>query len=115
VAVVVITKQKMTKSYKTKKAEITSLFGSMLVTRCVSGTRVVSKHQRKIICGQECIGFGSSTDQFPHASITAACAVGLSGGELEDFFVRLDKCFKDFFAKRKKEEKRREKQKRERG
>jgi len=98
-----------------KKAEITSLFGSMLFTRCVSGTRVVSKHQRKIICGQEFIGFGSSTDQFPNAYLTAACAVGLSGGELEDFFVRLDKCFKDFFAKRKKEEKRREKQKKERG
>jgi len=92
-----------------KRAEITSLFGSMLFTRCISGTRVVSRHQNKIIGGQEFVGFGSSTDRFPHAYLTAACAVGLSGGELEEFFVRLDKCFKDFFAKRKKEEKRRQK------
>ena len=34
-----------------KKAEVTSLFGSMLFTRCVSGTRVVSKNQSKIIAG----------------------------------------------------------------
>jgi O-phospho-L-seryl-tRNASec:L-selenocysteinyl-tRNA synthase len=82
-----------------KNAEITSLFGSMLFTRCVSGTRVVSKNQIKIIAGQEFIGFGSSTDGYPHSYLTAACAIGLSEVEMEEFFVRLEKCFKDFRSK----------------
>jgi O-phospho-L-seryl-tRNASec:L-selenocysteinyl-tRNA synthase len=85
-----------------KKAEITSLFGSMLFTRCVSGTRVVAKNQTKVIEGQEFIGFGSSNDDYPHSYLTAACAIGLTEGEMEEFFVRLEKCFKDFRTKRKK-------------
>lgn len=85
-----------------KKAEITSLFGSMLFTRCVSGTRVVSKNQTKVMSGQEFIGFGSSTDAFPHNYLTAACAIGLSEGEMNEFFLRLEKSFKDFRTKRKK-------------
>ena len=92
-----------------KKAEMTSLFGSMLFTRCVSGTRVVSKGESKTIAGQEFIGFGSSTDDFPHSYLTAACAVGLTRGEMDEFFIRLEKCFKDFWDKRKKEVKRRAK------
>lgn len=85
-----------------KKAEITSLFGSMLFTRCVSGTRVVSKNQSKTIVGHEFIGFGSSTEGFPHSYLTAACAIGLSESEMEEFFVRLEKCFKDFKSKMRK-------------
>ena len=85
-----------------EKAEITSMFGSMLFTRCVSGTRVVSKNQSKKIAGHEFIGFGSSTDGFPHSYLTAACAIGLSESEMEEFFVRLEKCFKDFRSKMKK-------------
>lgn len=85
-----------------KKAEITSLFGSMLFTRCVSGTRVVSKNQTKVISGQEFIGFGSSTEGFPHSYLTAACAIGLSEAEMNEFFSRLEKCFKDFRMKMRK-------------
>ncbi len=85
-----------------KKVEVTSLFGSMLFTRCVSGTRVVAKNQINVIEGQEFIGFGSSNDDYPHSYLTAACAIGLTEGEMEEFFVRLHKCFKDFRAKRKK-------------
>lgn len=90
-----------------RKAEVTSLFGSMLFTRCVSGTRVVSKGQSKIISGHNFIGFGSSTEDFPHSYLTAACAIGLTNAEMDEFFIRLDKCFSDFWAKRKKEVKRR--------
>lgn len=94
-----------------EKAKITSLFGSMLFTRCVSGTRVVSKSETKIMAGQEFIGFGSSTDVFPHSYLTAACAIGLGEGEMNEFFCRLEKCFKDFRTKRKKElEKKKKKQ-----
>jgi len=87
---------------KKKRAKMTSQFGSMLFTRCVSGTRVVAMNEKKVICGQEFIGFGSSTHNFPHSYLTAACAIGLTKVEMEEFFVRLDKCFKDFWSKRKK-------------
>jgi O-phospho-L-seryl-tRNASec:L-selenocysteinyl-tRNA synthase len=82
-----------------KKAERTSLFGSMLFTRCISGTRVVPKGQSKTISGERFIGFGSSTNDYPHSYLTAACAIGLSSTESEEFFIRLEKCFGDFFSK----------------
>ena len=72
----------------------------MLLLRCVSGTRVVPMAQEKIIHGTSFMGFGSSTNAFPHSYLTAACAIGLKGNEMEEFFTRLDKCFKDFFTKK---------------
>ncbi len=89
------------------EGKITSSFGSMLFTRCVSGTRVVSVGSSKNISGQNFAGFGSSTEAFPHSYLTAACAIGLTEDEMDEFFNRLDKCFKDFWAKRKKEAKKR--------
>mmetsp|Transcript_20188 Transcript_20188/g.57903 ORF Transcript_20188/g.57903 Transcript_20188/m.57903 type:complete len:524 (+) Transcript_20188:119-1690(+) len=83
----------------------TSYFGSMLFTRCVSGTRVVPQSQNKVMGGQEFVGFGSSTEDYPHSYLTAACAIGLSESEMNEFFSRLEKGFKDFFAKQKKEAK----------
>jgi O-phospho-L-seryl-tRNASec:L-selenocysteinyl-tRNA synthase len=88
-----------------QNAKLTSLFGSMLFTRCVSGTRVVPQGQSKTICGHEFVGFGSSTDDFPHSYLTAACAIGLTECELEEFFKRLERCFKDFEKRRKREQK----------
>jgi len=35
--------------------------------------------------------------------MTAACAIGMTEGEMNEFFVRLEKCWKDFFAAREKE------------
>ena len=88
-----------------QNAKQTSLFGSMLFTRCVSGTRVVPQGQSKYICGHSFVGFGSSTDEFPHSYLTAACAIGLTECELKEFLKRLERCFKDFEKRRKREEK----------
>lgn len=92
-----------------------SLFGSMLFTRCVSGTRVVSKDGvgggTKVIEGQEFRGFGSSTDEYPHSYLTAACAIGLTQDEMNEFFTRLDRCFKDFWTRKEKELKKQRKKK----
>ena len=55
--------------------------------------------------GQEFVRFGSSTENYPHSYLTAACAIGLSESEMNEFFVRLDKGLKDFFSKQKKEAK----------
>lgn len=72
-----------------------SYFGSMLFKRCVSGTRVVPRSEVNQIGGIQFKGFGSSTNSFPHAYMTAACAIGVSRNEVAEFFVRLDKTLKE--------------------
>ncbi|CAB9514283.1 phosphoseryl-tRNA(Sec) selenium transferase [Seminavis robusta] len=72
-----------------------SAFGSMLFSRCVSGTRVVPRAQSKMMGGHEFVGFGSSVEGYPHAYMTAACAVGLTTEELDEFFLRLDKTLQE--------------------
>ena len=84
----------------------TTLLGSMLFSRCISGTRVVPGFSsgnvtdigRKEICGLSFSGYGSSTDRYQHSYLTAACAIGMGGFEMEDFFVRLDRCLREFGA-----------------
>jgi O-phospho-L-seryl-tRNASec:L-selenocysteinyl-tRNA synthase len=83
-------------------AKTISYFGSMLFTRCVSGTRVIPRHEIKEVCGHRFRGYGSSTDGYPYSYLTAACAIGLTQLEMDDFFIRLDKCFQDYFATKKK-------------
>ena len=88
--------------YLQSVGEDISYFGAMLFSRCVSGTRVVPRGQTKTMGGQEFVGFGSSTDNFPHAYMTAACAIGLSQEEIDDFFVKLDRGFQEFKTKQAK-------------
>ena len=52
--------------------------------------------------GHDFVGFGSSTSNYSHAYMTAACAIGVSCQELDEFFKRLDKTLKEFAAKKKK-------------
>jgi len=78
-----------------------SSFGAMLFSRCVSGTRVIPRAQQKKMGGENFIGFGSSTNNYPHAYMTAACAIGVSIHEIEEFYVRLDKTLKEFRKKSK--------------
>lgn len=66
----------------------------MLFTRCVSGTRVVPRGQKKSVGGVDFTGYGASVDVYPHDYLTAACAVGLSSAELDEFLVRLDKAIR---------------------
>lgn len=72
-----------------------SKFGAMLFSRCVSGTRVVPRGELKTMGEHDFAGFGSSVDDYPHAYMTAACAIGVSRSEVDEFFVRLDKTFKE--------------------
>ncbi len=87
---------------KKKNAEITK-FGSMLFTRCISGTRVVPTGETKTISGHTFVGFGSSCEEYPHSYMTAACAVGMGEGEMTEFFERLDRCWREYVVKREKE------------
>ena len=80
-----------------------SYFGSMLFTRCISGTRVVPRGQQKNISNIQFQGFGSSTDDYPDSYLTAACAIGLNGDEVDDYIERLDRSLKDCHKKNKKQ------------
>lgn len=77
-----------------------SYLGSMLFTRCVSGTRVVARGQRKSVAGVEFEGYGASVKGYPHDYLTAACALGLSLAELDEFLVRLDKTIRKVKGKK---------------
>ncbi|CAM9381576.1 unnamed protein product, partial [Choristocarpus tenellus] len=75
--------------------EAAAFLGSMLFTRCVSGTRVVSQGQDKTVGGIRFEGYGAGVRDYPHAPyLTAACAVGLGREELDEFAVRLDKALR---------------------
>eukprot|EP00591_Stephanopyxis_turris_P001413 CAMPEP_0195508254 /NCGR_PEP_ID=MMETSP0794_2-20130614/1511_1 /TAXON_ID=515487 /ORGANISM="Stephanopyxis turris, Strain CCMP 815" /LENGTH=488 /DNA_ID=CAMNT_0040635165 /DNA_START=18 /DNA_END=1484 /DNA_ORIENTATION=+ len=82
-----------------------SYLGSMLFTRCVSGTRVIPTNVTKTICQQKFIGFGSSIDDYGDSYMTAAVAIGVTKKELEEFFSRLDKTWNEFQKKKSKSEK----------
>eukprot|EP00903_Cladosiphon_okamuranus_P005368 g5361.t1 len=62
-----------------------AFLGSMLFTRCVSGTRVVPRGQHKSVGGVGFTGYGASVNGYPYDYLTAACAVGLSVAELDEF------------------------------
>ena len=94
--------KELDESYTKSVAKEISSFGAMLFSRCVSGTRVVPRAQLKIMGGQNFVGFGSSTNEYPHAYMTAACAIGVSIREVEEFYVRLDKTLTEYSAKKKK-------------
>ena len=79
--------------------EYISYFGSMLFTRCISGTRVVSRGQKKNINNIEFQGFGSSTEDYPDSYLTAACAIGLSEDELDAYLLRLERSLKEYHKK----------------
>jgi len=86
-----------------ERNQLITRFGSMLFTRCISGTRVVPPGEKKTISGHTFLGFGSSYDKYPHAYMTAACAVGMGEEEMLEFFRRLEKSWKDYYSKREKE------------
>jgi O-phospho-L-seryl-tRNASec:L-selenocysteinyl-tRNA synthase len=91
-----------TEDYTKAVAKDTSSFGAMLFSRCVSGTRVVPRAQTKVMSGEEFVGFGSSTSNYHSAYMTAACAIGVSKTEIDEFFVRLDKTLGEYAARRQK-------------
>jgi len=89
--------------YVKSVAKDISSFGAMLFSRCVSGTRVVPRAQVNTISGQEFVGFGSSTSTYHSAYMTAACAIGVSKAEIDEFYTRLDRTLAEYSAKQRKQ------------
>lgn len=65
-------------------------FGSKLFARFVSGTRAIGKGVVKRIGPHEFTNYGSHHDQYPHAYLTAAAALGTTKGEVDAFVAKLD-------------------------
>ena len=91
--------------YKSISKDISS-FGAMLFSRCVSGTRIIPRYESKTMGGIQFDGFGSSVENYHSAYMTAACAIGVSQVEINEFFHRLDKTLVEYKKKmNKKKEK----------
>jgi len=65
--------------------------GSMLFTRGVSGTRVVTGCDNKIIEGITFVGWGSHTDHCEKPYLTAAASIGMSEDDIGSFVKRVCK------------------------
>lgn len=68
-----------------------TIIGSMLFTRSISGVRVITPGEVKIIDGYEFIGWGShcKTSSVPY--LTAASSLGITKSEIDNFIEKLDK------------------------
>ncbi|EQC33319.1 O-phosphoseryl-tRNA(Sec) selenium transferase [Saprolegnia diclina VS20] len=87
----------MTLSHVTGKDA--TFLGSMLFSRGVSGTRVVTGTANATIVGHEFVGFGAHSATYPTAYLSAACAIGMTQDEIDVFITRLAKTLGDFKAK----------------
>ncbi|KAG0722453.1 O-phosphoseryl-tRNA(Sec) selenium transferase [Chionoecetes opilio] len=68
--------------------------GSQLFLRGVSGVRVVTPDQVKVVAGVTLKGWGAHHPNYPHAYLTAAAALGMTRTDVDTFMARLEKCLK---------------------
>ena len=73
--------------------------GSQLFLRCVSGTRVVSNLDQKVINGYEFRGWGSHHNSYPTSYLTAAATIGMTAVDVEQFLHRLTRVMESWSAK----------------
>uniref|UniRef100_A0A1A9WPR3 O-phosphoseryl-tRNA(Sec) selenium transferase n=1 Tax=Glossina brevipalpis TaxID=37001 RepID=A0A1A9WPR3_9MUSC len=76
--------------------------GSMLFTRGISGTRIVTKACNKIVDGFEFIDWGSHENNLDCAYLTAAVSIGLQLSEIDAFIQKLQQCWQDIEKKTRK-------------
>ena len=83
-----------------------SFLGAMLFKRCASGARVlVSSGKETSVGGLTFKNFGQSHDSYPHAYLTVAAALGMDDMEIDEFFLRLRACAREFFKAKLKHDK----------
>lgn len=71
--------------------------GSMLFTRFVSGTRVISNSSTdSTINGLKIINFGAHCDKYNCPYLTAAASIGMTRTDVDTFVTRLDKVLKKY-------------------
>jgi O-phospho-L-seryl-tRNASec:L-selenocysteinyl-tRNA synthase len=70
--------------------------GSMLFARCSSGLRIVTPKSTRQVADISFTSYGAHFDNYPHTYLTVAAAIGGSKEEIDKFFVRFEKTFKDY-------------------
>ncbi len=70
--------------------------GSMLFSRRISGTRVISKGVLQEVAGTQFTGYGSHCDNYPHSYLTFAAALGTTNNDVDNFVTRLKKALGAF-------------------
>ena len=83
--------------------------GSMLFTRGVSGTRVMTGRQEKAVEGHRFKCWGSHSDEATTPYLTAAAAIGMDRAEVDLFVRKLDKVLAEVKEKRKRKKQERRK------
>ncbi|OQR96216.1 o-phosphoseryl-tRNA(Sec) selenium transferase-like [Achlya hypogyna] len=73
-----------------------TFLGSMLFSRGVSGTRIVTGRAEAKIAGYAFRGFGAHADAYPGPYLSAACAIGMTKADVDLFVGRLDKTLREF-------------------
>jgi len=86
----------------TLESDAETQLGATLFRKRVSGLRVVARGGTKTIAPYTFHGWGASVKAFPTSYITAACAVGTTEKDIDEFLKRLDKCLKDMQKKKNK-------------
>lgn len=71
-------------------------FGSMLFSRGVSGTRVVSPASVKTIDKYKFVGYGAQCNAYPCAYVTAAAGIGMTRADVDTFIERVEKTIAEF-------------------
>ena len=77
--------------------------GSLLFTRGVSGTRVITGKETKSIEGVMFQGWGAHTDHCEHGYLTAAAGIGMTSTDLDRFIKRLTKVLEKVLPGKKEE------------
>lgn len=72
-----------------------TFLGSMLFSRSAFGARVIIQGKRQEVSGIHFDGYGASYDEYPHAYITVAAAIGMDNDEIDDFIQRLLSCIRE--------------------
>jgi O-phospho-L-seryl-tRNASec:L-selenocysteinyl-tRNA synthase len=62
----------------------------------------VTGKEKKVVAGITFEGYGAHIDSYPTAYATAACALGLTRGEVDLFLTRLDKTLTELHHQKRK-------------
>lgn len=82
-----------------KDPKLLTLLGSQLFLRCVSGTRVVSNLETKVINDHEFHSWGAHHNNYPTGYLTAAATIGMTIVDVEQFLQRLTKVMESWSTK----------------
>lgn len=68
-----------------------SSLGAKLFTKCVSGARVITGVDEKVIDGHRFKGYGAHIDDYPVPYLTVSCAIGMTKQDADLLVQRLEK------------------------